>query len=271
MDPVVGHPQVLLNVVDALPTLSELSSEVNFEQHHHKGGLLPRLIAVQGDIDEDRGDMMIPLYRHPLDLPLPVLQKFTPMVLMIKDAIEKKLNCVPFNHVLIQLYRDGTDYISEHSDKTLDIDLNSTIVNYSIGATRTMRLKPKIKNTYSQESSSSEIIKIPLPSNSCFVLPLTLNATHTHGIKQDKRPNIDKSDEEIGPRISLTFRRIATFYSLHTRLLIGQGAPTAFDGTDKDEKEEDERERLRHAFSMENKTTGGWEDIYRGGFRVLSV
>ena len=39
-----------------------------------------------------------------------------------------------FNHVLIQQYRGGLDYISEHADKTLDIQHGTDIVNYSFYA-----------------------------------------------------------------------------------------------------------------------------------------
>jgi alkylated DNA repair dioxygenase AlkB len=42
--------------------------------------------------------------------------------------------------VLIQLYRTGADYISEHSDKTIDVVRGSRIVNVSLGARRTMTL-----------------------------------------------------------------------------------------------------------------------------------
>ena len=36
------------------------------------------------------------------------------------------------NHCLIQYYRDGNDHIGDHSDKTLDIQPDSCVVNYSI-------------------------------------------------------------------------------------------------------------------------------------------
>jgi alkylated DNA repair dioxygenase AlkB len=45
--------------------------------------------------------------------------------------------------VLIQLYRTGADYISEHSDKTIDVVRGSFIVNLSLGARRTMTLRTK--------------------------------------------------------------------------------------------------------------------------------
>ncbi len=83
----------------------------------------------------------MPVYRHPAD-ECPALVPFTPTVVQIKDEVEKVLGH-PLNHVLIQLYRDGNDYISEHSDKTLDIVPRSFICNVSLGAERTMVFRTK--------------------------------------------------------------------------------------------------------------------------------
>ena len=43
--------------------------------------------------------------------------------------------CIVFNHALIQWYRSGLDHISEHSDKTLDIEHGTPVVSVSLGAT----------------------------------------------------------------------------------------------------------------------------------------
>lgn len=57
------------------------------------------------------------------------------MVARIKASLEETLwglkllgpEC-ELNHVLIQKYRNGEDYISEHSDKTVDIVRGTSIV-----------------------------------------------------------------------------------------------------------------------------------------------
>jgi len=59
--------------------------------------------------------------------------------------ISNKIGYV-LNHALIQKYKHGKDNIGEHSDKTIDIDRESSIINFSVGATRTMQLKKKEKN-----------------------------------------------------------------------------------------------------------------------------
>lgn len=81
------------------------------------------------------------------------------------------------NHVLVQLYGNGQDYIKEHSDKTLEIAPQSTIVVISFGAQRTMRLRTKrdIVTSPSENSPSSPCglksspQRVHIPHNSMFV------------------------------------------------------------------------------------------------------
>ena len=89
-----------------------LKEEVSWQTMHHRSGKVPRLVAVQGEIGNDGS---IPIYRHPAD-ESPRLLAFSPTVQKIRKEIEELLK-QPFNHALIQLYRDGNDNISEHSDK----------------------------------------------------------------------------------------------------------------------------------------------------------
>ena len=60
----------------------------------------------------------------------------------LRRAVEAEVGH-PINHALIQLYREGNDFISEHADKTLDVVAGSSIVNFSLGASRTMVLAQK--------------------------------------------------------------------------------------------------------------------------------
>ena len=125
--------------IDELKNLNydDLKKEINFQKMYSQGLPVPRLIAIQGKIENN----LKPLYRHPAD-EQPELTEMTPITKKICDVLSKKLN-QEFNHILIQLYRNGDDNIEEHADKTLDIEKNTCIVNYSIGATRTMKLRTK--------------------------------------------------------------------------------------------------------------------------------
>ena len=161
-----------------------------------------------------------PVYRHPAD-ESPTLLPFSPTVSQIREHVERALQH-PVNHVLIQLYRTGADYISEHSDKTIDVVHGSRIVNLSIGARRTMTLRTK-KDAGQQQGQGDEdhdegsgggvrrTQRVPLPHNSLFVMGLATNARWMHSVHTDKRPEHTKDPAERGPRISLTFRHIGTF------------------------------------------------------------
>lgn len=195
----------------------------------------------------------------------------------------------PVNHVLIQLYRSGNDYISEHSDKTIDVDRASKIINVSLGAQRTMiiRRKKDEKDTLREDqlqgdSSSStggpsprDTERINLPNNSMFVMGLDTNRAWVHSIRQDNRPNTLKSPEELafeGQRISLTFRRINTFLSSDQKKIYGQGATEKTPETAANviNGDKDESEKMILAFSKENRSSNfDWEEHYGKGFDVL--
>ncbi|KAK9451250.1 uncharacterized protein V1518DRAFT_408061 [Limtongia smithiae] len=121
-----------------------LINDTEWHTRYHRGGAVPRLMAMQADIPEEHG--WYPIYRHPLDPPtLPTLP-FSRIVKNIKYAIEAAVGH-PFNHVLLHQYRSGEDYISEHADKTLDIAPGSKIVNLSLGAERSMTFRKKREET----------------------------------------------------------------------------------------------------------------------------
>lgn len=254
----------------------QLHSEVRWQKMLHQQGEVPRLVCCQGEIGDDGSK---PVYRHPADQTLPLLH-FSPQVQWIKRAAEKLVGH-PLNHVLIQLYRSGTDYISEHSDKSLDIATGSSIVNVSFGAQRTMRLRtkrdPKIKTAGGDEESQRETQRVAMPHNSMFVLGLKSNEKWLHGIMADKRIEAERSNLETaysGARISLTFRHIATFLDAKETVIWGQGA------TSKDQRgaadivnnDEAEAERMIRAFSRENQSNEfNWDEWYGDGFDVLHL
>ncbi|KAK7550833.1 hypothetical protein BKA81DRAFT_347999 [Phyllosticta paracitricarpa] len=255
---------------------NKLCNEVRFQKMLHATGEVPRLVAVQGDVDRD-GSM--PIYRHPSDQSLPLLH-FSPSVLLLRKHVERLIQH-PMNHVLLQFYRQGGDHISEHSDKTLDIVRGSSIVNVSFGAQRTMRLRTKrSENTKSDAettSNSRETQRIAMPHNSALVIGPATNARWLHGIMPDKRPSTEKVLPETsykGIRISLTFRRIGTFLSPDSRLIWGQGASSKqkSDAAPVVNGDEKATEGIIRAFSAENQQTNDtfdWDATYGAGFDVL--
>ncbi|THH14283.1 hypothetical protein EW146_g6026 [Bondarzewia mesenterica] len=261
-------------VLDVLPkelcdtAFENLRKEVKWHTMFHKGGEVPRLVAVEGAVDADGS---FPIYRHPADFTPPLLP-FSPTVSLIRQHVERVLNH-PVNHVLIQHYRTGADYISEHSDKTVDVVHGSNIVNVSLGAQRTMTLHTK-KDALAPGVTTRTAQRVPLPHNSMFVMGLETNKKWMHSIHTDKRPMHTKSPPEQfqdGERISLTFRHIGTFLTRDEGKIYGQGAK----GKTKEDARlvvngGEEAEKLLAAFGKENHESAFvWDDGYGEGFDVL--
>ncbi|KAJ5120240.1 hypothetical protein N7448_010909 [Penicillium atrosanguineum] len=258
-----------------LPTdaFQRIRAEVSWQKMYHLSGQVPRLVAVQGHIQPNGA---VPIYRHPAD-EAPPLDSFTPAVDKVRLAVEAILGH-SLNHALVQLYRDGQDNISEHSDKTLDIVRGSFICNVSLGAQRVMVLRTKSSAREPKEGADSgrTTQRVVLPHQSLFVLGEKTNMRWLHGIRPDKRSNSVKSPEELafgGERISLTFRNIGTFIEPASNTIWGQGGvgktmdlarPVVYgDPT--------ETERLIRSFGQENRATEfDWEAVYGGGFDVVN-
>ena len=119
--------------------------------------------------------------------------------------------------------------------------------------------------------------RIPMPHNSMFVLGLQTNKTWLHGIKQDKRTQSLKTEEELaynGERISLTFRHIATFLSSDEQRIWGQGATAkrSEDAHPITNGSCDATEELVRAFGIENQRSDfDWEAYYGPGFDILHM
>lgn len=284
--------------LDALPHgnfgthefFSQVRSEVAWNSMMHKGGAVPRLVALQGTLHKEStnsnsmheaADCDPPVYRHPVD-EQPELRPWSPAVLRLKAAVELALGIPPehaFNHCLIQLYRSGHDFIGEHADKTLDILRGSPIVNLSLGCSRVMILRTKPRDY----EGAKQCQKLTLPHNSIMKLGWDTNIRYTHEIKQDKRMDSIKRDDELlfgGERISFTFRTIATF-ERHSLGLYGQGAicktidelvaRSAHRGEGAERGLEEEHARLLVAFSEENKSAAfDWDTWYGSGFDILN-
>ncbi|CAG8352968.1 unnamed protein product [Penicillium salamii] len=268
-----GDSSIIHDVALPDESFERIKAEVDWQKMYHLSGQVPRLVAVQG---QSRPDGAIPIYRHPAD-ESPPFKPFTSAVDEVRVAVEKILGH-PLNHVLIQLYRDGQDRISEHSDKTLDIVRGSFICNVSLGAERVMVLRTKTSASQPQEGQESGRTsqRVPLPHKSLFVLGPKTNMRWLHGIRADKRPETAKSTNEQaygGQRISLTFRHIGTFTEPITNKIWGQGAVsktfeqagTVLHG------DPAETERLIGAFGQENRATEfDWDAVYGNGFDVVN-
>lgn len=255
---------------------SKLRDEIYWQNMSHQGGEVPRLVCVQAD--DLKG--ATPIYRHPSD-ESPPSAAFTPTVKLIQGFVEQLLGH-SVNHVLIQLYRNGSDYISEHSDKTLDIAPGSYIANVSLGAQRTMvfRTKRDAKSPSSQDEDTDNtrrVCRVKLPHNSMCKVGLGTNKKWMHSIRQDKRASSERSEAERaygGMRISLTFRKIGTFLNQSEHTIWGQGATSKEPGKAKTVLigDPEASRQLLQAFGNENQSSDfDWEAVYGRGFDVLHL
>lgn len=270
-----GDSKIIHNVIGS-PTINDtfnqMKEEVDWKTMFHRSGQVPRLVAVQGEVEKN-GD--IPIYRHPADESPPLLP-FTPMVQKIRQQVVSVLK-QPFNHALIQLYRDGEDNISEHSDKTLDISRNTSIVNVSIGAERVMTLRTKKSKHGTDSPSMRQTQRINMPHNSIFVLGPQTNKEWLHGVRADKRPAVEKTDEEKafeGERISITFRQIGTFMNKKGKTIWGSGAKNKSrqNAGRISTRDSGQMEAMINAFGKENHDTDfDWDGEYGSGFNVVNL
>jgi alkylated DNA repair dioxygenase AlkB len=246
-------------------TFETLQAEIEWHTMSHRGEAVPRLIALQGTKGNDGVE---PLYRHPADAQ-PPLTAWTPTVNLIRRSVAASIGH-PLNHCLIQLYRHGRDWISEHADKTLDLVRPSSIINVSLGETRTMIFRAKNRE-------QPMVQKLPLPHGSLFALDLHSNQNFYHGIE---RLGSDGTNE---PRISLTFRQIGTYYDPNNGAVWGCGAIAKTRAAADDRvawirslspaaklaKDREEADRMLQLFRAENIDDAFDPNSYQPGFDIL--
>lgn len=141
----------------------------------------------------------------------------------------------------------------------------------------TLRTK-KPKRAHGTESPAvRQTQRIPMPHNSAFVLGPESNAHWLHGVRADKRPTQQKSEEERsygGERISITFRHIGTFMDEKQRKIWGQGARQKSKATAGSIPRGDtsEMEAMIVAFGRENhRPDFDWSTEYGQGFNVINL
>jgi alkylated DNA repair dioxygenase AlkB len=106
----------------------------------------------------------------------------------LKEKVEKLCGAV-FNSCLLNLYHNGDEGMSWHSDDEKSLARNSTIASVSLGAEREFRFKHK---------RLDEKVSVWLESGSLLVMK---DATQGHWLH-----SIPKSKKVKTPRINLTFR-----------------------------------------------------------------
>lgn len=99
---------------------------------------------------------------------------------------------VPFNHVLLNRYRDGNDSMGFHADDEPELGTEPAVASLSFGATRRFVL-------VSRRGPRDRLV-MPLEHGSLVVMRGRCQAEYRHGIPKDAAVSAG--------RVSLTFRRI---------------------------------------------------------------
>lgn len=171
---------------DALNYFKKLSSSINWKQegikYYGKIYPVPRKTAWYGYEGFDYSYSGINCNPEP----------WTNELLELKKEIEKFLPEEDFNSVLLNMYRDGNDKVSWHSDDEKELGINPTIASLSIGETRRFDLKhkdyPDLQYKFELTPGSLIIMRGALQHNWLHQIPVQKKVTQ--------------------PRINLTFRTI---------------------------------------------------------------
>ena len=140
----------------------------------------PRLTAWYGNNDKPYSFSGITLQ------PLP----WSSEILSIKSKIEPVAKTA-FNSVLLNLYRDGNDSISWHTDAEKELGTNPVIASVNFGATRNFQLR---------HIKTKEKLEIELTHGSLLIMQGELQHFWQH--------QVPKTSKVVGERINLTFRVI---------------------------------------------------------------
>ncbi len=179
---VVFYPHLFDQEADRL--YSELYTQINWQQEflkiYGKAVPLPRLTAWYGEKQYAySGIAMQP-------------QPWNETLLLIKSRIEP-LAKTQFNSVLLNLYRDGNDSVSWHSDDEPELGRNPIIGSVSFGGARKFSLKHRYNKTLNR-------VDVELNHGSFLLMAEETQHYWLHQIPKTKRSTM--------PRINLTFRTI---------------------------------------------------------------
>ncbi len=164
--------------------LKNLLNEINWKQEsmniYSKNVNFPRLTAWYGD--DDKPYTFSGLTLKP--------EKWTKPLLDIKQKVEDKAK-TGFNSVLLNLYRNGNDSISWHTDAEKELGRNPVIASVNFGATRKFQLR---------HNETKVRIDLLLTHGSLLIMQGELQHFWQH--------QVPKTKQTVDKRINLTFRLI---------------------------------------------------------------
>lgn len=116
---------------------------------------------------------------------------WTPALAALRTRVQE-LTQAPFNSVLCNLYRNGSDSMGWHSDDEPELGVEPVIASLSFGAPRRFRLRHK--------RDPHRRLELELAPGSLLLMAGGTQANYRH--------DLPKTARAIGARINLTFRAI---------------------------------------------------------------
>jgi alkylated DNA repair dioxygenase AlkB len=166
---------------------AELTRDLHWEQRSMRiyGRVVqtPRLVAFMGD----QGYAYSGLVHE--------RQRWHPFALAIRDVVAERCG-VEFNTCLANLYRDGQDSVSWHSDSEPELGPEPTIASVSLGATRRFSIK-RFAVVHDEHCAPWDL---DLADGDLLVMSGRAQIDYRHCLPKTARP--------VGPRINLTFRLV---------------------------------------------------------------
>ena len=102
---------------------------------------------------------------------------------------------VPFNHVLMNRYRDGNDSMGYHADGEPELGPDPVVATLSLGQTRRFMLRRHAR------TNDEPPLVLPLRDGSLLIMGGTCQRHYRHAIPRESGPGLEE-------RISLTFRHV---------------------------------------------------------------
>ncbi len=177
-----------LGAAEAAELRAALVRELAWEQRHivlfGRPILQPRLIAWAGELPyRYSGQTLEP---RPWPAALAPLGELCARVAAQAGA--------PFNHVLINRYRDGEDSMGYHADSEPELGPEPLVATLSLGATRRFQLRLQ------RAPRGQRPLTLPLADGSLLVMGGSCQRHYRHALPRASSP--------VEERISLTFRHL---------------------------------------------------------------
>jgi alkylated DNA repair dioxygenase AlkB len=178
----LDHEPGWLGAGEADGLLTSLRDELLWEQRaivvSGRPVLQPRLIAWAGSLG----------YRYSGQTLEP--RPFSPSVARLTGRVSERAR-VPFNHVLLNRYRDGGDSMGLHADDEPELGRDPVVASVSLGTSRRFVLRPR-------RPRLGQPLGLDLGHGALLIMGGTCQGHYVHGIPRQQGIR--------GERISLTFR-----------------------------------------------------------------